>query len=64
MKNNQLPKALIYLMVAGILLVTVVPAVSHYFKWPDTLTGFAMGVGIGLEILALISKSRFKRKEA
>lgn len=54
MKNKKLPKPALYLLIAGLLLCTSGPMLARRYHWPDALTGFMTGLGITLEVGALV----------
>ena len=63
MKTDSIPKKTRMLLIAGLLIISFTPLIAHFFTMPDALRGALMGVGIGLEILALIRASAYRRQE-
>lgn len=61
MKKTSVSKAVLMLLVSGLLLTSVVPIVNRYYPMPDALNGFFMGIGLAIEVLALIKMERNKR---
>lgn len=61
MKRNAISKPVLILLVSGLLLTSVVPALSRYFPMPDFMKGFLSGLGITLEVIALIKSQRDKK---
>jgi hypothetical protein len=62
MKPGQLPQPVTALLVIGLMLTTVSPLICRHFRLPDYLTGFSMGIGIGLEILAIVFAKRYRKQ--
>lgn len=62
--NKKFPKPFIALLVIGLMMTTTFPLIARQFHWTDALTGFMMGTGIGLELLAVIYIVRFKKAGA
>lgn len=42
-----------YLLVGGLMITPTVKIATHFFRLSDVVTGFSMGVGIGVLLLAL-----------
>ena len=51
----------IALLVVGLMLATLTPLLSGKFGWPDGARGFVTGLGVGIELIALIALLRLKR---
>lgn len=62
MKRNPMPRPAFLLLIAGLLIPAVVSILSRCVPLPDGLSGFVAGVGIGLELMALISIRRHKAR--
>lgn len=58
MKNKRLSEKSLYLLVGGLAITTAAQIVSHFFRLADIVTGYCMGVGIGLLLLALTKMKR------
>ncbi|QKJ28268.1 hypothetical protein HQ865_00330 [Mucilaginibacter mali] len=61
MKNRQLSKPALALLISGLLLTTSGPMLARYFHWPDFLQGFMLGLGLTLEVGALVKSRRVCR---
>ncbi|GAA4092491.1 hypothetical protein [Mucilaginibacter panaciglaebae] len=61
MKRNAMPKPVLFLLISGLLLTSLMPIVSRYFPLPDFLKGFLGGIGIALEFVALVKLQRSKK---
>ncbi|TDO20848.1 hypothetical protein [Pedobacter duraquae] len=62
MKKTNVSKAVLMLLVSGLLLTSVVPVVNRYYPMPDALNGFFMGMGLAIEVLALIKMDKNRKK--
>jgi len=62
MKNFNISKPVLILLVTGLLLTTLMPIVNRYFPMPDVVKGFLMGLGLTIEVIALIKIDRNKKK--
>jgi hypothetical protein len=62
MKHYTIPKPALVLLIAGLLMTTTMPLIGRHFSMPDFAKGFITGLGLTLELLALVkiqqSKSR------
>jgi len=63
MKFRKLPMPERLFISIGLLLVTVPNLISDWFHVPDAIRGFAIGLGLGMEIIGLIRLMQ-KRKDA
>lgn len=61
MKRNTLPKPALVLLVIGLLMTSLTPIINRYFPLPDFLKGFINGMGLMLEVIALIKIQRSKK---
>lgn len=61
MKQNTMSKPALALLITGLLLISFVPLVNRYFPLPDFVKGFLGGLGIALELIALIKSKRDKK---
>jgi hypothetical protein len=59
--KKQFPAPVLALLVTGLLIVTISQFLARKFGWSDAATGFAMGVGVALELTAVILSVRYKR---
>jgi len=59
-----MPKSPLFLLIAGLMLTTTLPLAARHFKVSDIALGFIVGLGISLELWALISIIRYKNKSA
>lgn len=62
MKLNTIPKSALALLMIGLLLVTLTPIINRYFPLPDFLKGLMNGLGLTIEVIALIKIDRSKKK--
>jgi hypothetical protein len=62
MKRNIIPKSALALLITGLLMTTLTLVVHRYFPLPDFLRGFINGLGLMLEVIALIKIQRSKKK--
>lgn len=62
MKRNQITKPILALFITGLLLTSLMPIVSRYFHMPDAVKGFLMGMGLMLEVIAIIKMTRNRKK--
>ena len=62
MKKSNVSKAVLMLLVSGLLLTSVVPIVNRYFPMADVIKGFLMGLGLAIEVVALVKMDRNKRR--
>ena len=62
MKNFNISKPVLILLVTGLLLTTLMPIVNRYFPMPDVVKGFLMGLGLTIEVIALIKMDKIKKK--
>jgi hypothetical protein len=49
------------LLAIGLLLLTAHYFIDPFFSMPDYLRGFLVGIGFGLEIIALIRMNRIRK---
>jgi hypothetical protein len=52
------------LLIAGLFLTSLTSIVNRYFPMPDAVRGFLMGIGLTIEVIALIKMERSKRKSS
>ncbi len=64
MKAQNVSKPFIALLVTGLMMTTVSPLVARHFHWSDAMHGFVVGMGIGLELLAIVFLMRNKKAAA
>jgi hypothetical protein len=55
---NNISKTTLACFIAGLLMTTLTPVLSRHFHFPDFLKGFIGGLGIMLEVIAIIKISR------
>jgi len=58
MKRLNISKTTLACFIAGLLLTTLTPISGRYFALPDFLKGFLSGLGIMLEVIAIIKISK------
>ncbi|NEU08958.1 hypothetical protein GZH53_11600 [Flavihumibacter sp. R14] len=61
MKRNNFPKSVLLLLVAGLLMTSLPPIVDRHFPLPDLLRGFLGGLGLTLEVIALVKMQRLRK---
>lgn len=61
MKRNGIPKSALTYLIIGLLMTTLPLMIGRYFLLPDMLKGFITGLGLALEVIALIKIQRSKR---
>jgi len=54
MKRNTIPKSALALLIIGLLITTLTPIINNSFPMPDYVKGFLVGLGLMLEVIALI----------
>jgi hypothetical protein len=64
MKNFDISKTALILLVTGLLLTSLTSIVNRYFPMPHVVQGFLMGIGLTIEVIALIKMERSKRKSS
>jgi hypothetical protein len=62
MKLNPIPKPALFLLIAGLLLTTTMPIIGRHFLMPDFVKGFMTGLGLTLELIALVKIQRGKNR--
>lgn len=58
----NMPKKALPLLIIGLLMTTTFPMIGRHFRLPDFLIGFIIGMGIVLELFALVMAVRYKRR--
>ncbi len=58
MKTQISKKKFFILIAVGLLFVSLGNALNHFDKIGDGLTGFLMGIGLGIEICAVIKAGK------
>lgn len=61
MKRNTIPKSALALLVIGLLMTTLTSIINRYFPLPDFSKGFLNGLGLTIEIIALVKIQRSKK---
>lgn len=64
MKRNPIPKPAFALMAIGLLLVSLMPIVARHFAIPDFARGFVTGLGLTLEVIALVKMQRSRCRKS
>jgi hypothetical protein len=54
----------VILLVTGLFLTALVPIINRYFPMPDVLKGFLMGLGLCIEVIALIKIDKNKKRRS
>lgn len=58
MKHNPIPKLALILLITGLLMTTTMPIIGRHFPMPDLVKGFMTGLGLTLELIALVKIQR------
>ncbi|MHA4895627.1 hypothetical protein ACXZ1K_12810 [Pedobacter sp. PWIIR3] len=58
MKRKNMSKSALTLLVTGLMMVTIVPAVGRYVLISDPLKGFLTGLGLAFEFISLVKIQR------
>jgi len=61
MKRFNIPKSALPYLIIGLLLATLTPIIGRYCHLPDFLKGFSSGLGLTLEVIALVKIQRSKK---
>ncbi|WDF54866.1 hypothetical protein [Mucilaginibacter sp. KACC 22063] len=61
MKQNKPSKPVMALLIIGVLMVTTTPIISKHFFMPDSVRGFIYGLGLALEVIAIIKFQQSKK---
>ena len=61
MKRNTIPKTALAYLIVGLLITTIPFMISRYFAIADSLRGFLIGLGLSLEVIALVMIQRSKK---
>jgi len=64
MKRNTMPKQAVILLITGLLMTTLMPAIGRYITMPDFVKGFMTGLGLTLEFIALVKIQRSKNNKS
>ncbi|MXV51943.1 hypothetical protein GS399_13250 [Pedobacter sp. HMF7647] len=62
MKRNNLSKRSVILLIIGLLMTSLTSVVGRYLLMPDFLKGFLNGLGLMLEVIALVGIRRSRRE--
>lgn len=62
MKLNHIPKNALIILITGLLFTTLTPIMGRYFHLPDFLKGFISGLGLMLEVIAIIKIQQAKKQ--
>ena len=61
MKRNAIPKPALACLIIGLMITSVTPIISNHFQMPDILRGFLTGLGLTLEVIALVKIQRSRK---
>lgn len=64
MKIFNISRTVRVLLVTGLLLTSLTSIINHYFPMWDVVKGFSMGLGLTLEVIALIKMEKDKKKSS
>ena len=58
---KHFPKSVLLLLVVGLLMTSLPPMINRHFPIPDMLQGFLGGLGLTLEVMALVKMQRHRK---
>ena len=58
---KTIPKSALTYLIVGLLATSLTPIINRYWPMPDALKGFIMGMGLMLEVIAIIKIQRSKK---
>ena len=58
---KHFPKSVLVLLVVGLLMTSLPPMINRHFAIPDILRGFLGGLGLALEVIALVKMQRHQK---
>jgi hypothetical protein len=61
MKRIDTPKSAMILLAAGLLLTSLTPILNRYIPLPDVVRGFITGLGMCIEVIAIIKIDRVRK---
>jgi len=61
MKRFNIPKSALPYFITGLLLTTLTPIIGRYFHLQDFIKGFVSGLGLMLEVIAIVKIQRSKK---
>lgn len=61
MKRNPIQRRALMLLASGLLITSLPPIICQHFSAPDSLRGFLTGLGLALEVIALVKIQRNRR---
>jgi hypothetical protein len=61
MKRLNIPKPVMILFTAGLLLSCLTPIVNRYYPMPDVVKGFITGLGLCIEMIAIAKIARARK---
>ena len=62
MKRQKLSAGTLVYLLSGLLLVVVTPALGKHLAMPDMLKGFLTGLGMMLEVIAIIKMQKSRSR--
>lgn len=62
MKHLKEQKSPIFLLVIGLLIVSLTPIINRYLHLPDLFIGFLNGLGLMIECIALIKMQQISKQ--
>jgi hypothetical protein len=62
MKRNPISKPALLCLITGLLLTMLTPVVNRYYPLPDGLKGFITGLGLAVEIIAIVKLQQSRQK--
>lgn len=63
MKRTTIPKPALLYLISGLLITTLTPVLARYYPMSDLLRGFCTGLGLTLEVIALILIQRSRKNQ-
>ncbi|MGY3053826.1 hypothetical protein ACVWYG_002027 [Pedobacter sp. UYEF25] len=61
MKRHTIPKSAKAYLIIGLMFTSLTPIFSRYYPIPDLFKGFITGLGLALEVIAIIKLQRIRK---
>lgn len=63
MKHYPASKPALKYLITGLLLTTLTPVINRYYPLPDGMRGFITGLGLAIEMIAIVKLQRSRQKQ-
>ncbi|WP_460680693.1 hypothetical protein [Mucilaginibacter koreensis] len=63
MKHYPASKPALWYLITGLLLTTLTPVINRYYPLPDSMRGFITGLGLAIEMIAIVKLQRSRQKQ-